>query len=82
MKKVSIDYFEDKFARCEDLDTETMCNIERKNVPKKAKEGDILVICDDEKIFIDKKETRSRRKKMTELQNEVFYKNKLKNGRE
>lgn len=76
MKKLSIDYFEDGFARCEDLGTEIMCNIKKERIPKGAKEGDVLVICDDGTIFIDKEETKARRKRIVELQNEVFHKNK------
>lgn len=77
MKKVSIDQFEGDFVRCEDLNTEVMCNIEKKRIPQKAREGDILNISDDGKIFIDENETKLRRKKMSQLQGEIFHNNKI-----
>jgi hypothetical protein len=58
--RVIIDRFEGKYAVCEQYDRSVM-RIERKRLPKQAKEGDVLVI-DAAGITVDTEDTARRRR--------------------
>lgn len=68
--KVVIDRFEENYAVCEKEDR-TMINLERKLLPKEAKEKDILVL-QDGKIFIDKSATQERKNEIDELMKDMW----------
>ena len=71
MRKLSIDRFEGNYAICEDGERK-MFAIELGELPKGAKEGDILVISDEGEITVDAEETKHRREKIKKLQNSVW----------
>lgn len=73
MKKISIDYFDGQYAKCEDFLGNTL-DIKRELIPKNAVEGDILTILKNGTIKIDKEETLLRREKIASLQNKIFNK--------
>ena len=73
MQYISIDRFEGDFAICV-LDNEEILKIERKNLPKNCKEGDVLKKTKDS-YEIDLKETEKRKKELYDLQNELFDEN-------
>jgi hypothetical protein len=64
--KVIIDRFEGIYAVCEKEDN-TMIDIKRIDIPKDAREGDVLNI-EDDSITIDEEETKRRKKKLKNLQ--------------
>lgn len=64
-----IDRFEGEFAVVE-LYTKEIKNIERKVIPKGAKEGDVLNI--GEKITIDYEETEKRKKEIESMMEDLF----------
>lgn len=68
--KVTIDRFEGEFAVCEQEDR-TMINIRKENIPKEAKEGDILVI-EGESIYIDTAGTAERKKRINRLMDDLW----------
>lgn len=68
--KVIIDRFEGEYAVCEKENKE-MIDIEIKNLPDDAKEGDILLI-DNEKIIIDKTATENRKKYIEGLMDQLW----------
>lgn len=68
--KVVIDRFEENYAVCEKEDR-TMINLERKLLPKEAKEKDILVL-QDGKIFIDKSATQERKNEIDGLMKDMW----------
>ena len=68
--RIIIDRFEACFAVCEKEDKK-MINIERKKLPKEAKEGDVIYINDDN-IYIDVEETNKRRKEIEKMINDIF----------
>ncbi len=68
--KASIDRFEGRFAVVENEDG-TSLNIEKSKLPKEAKAGDVLHIDGDE-IMIDTAETEARKKKVTDLVDDLF----------
>ncbi|MEL7596664.1 MAG: DUF3006 domain-containing protein [Clostridiaceae bacterium] len=68
--KVVIDRFEDIYAVCEKEDT-TMIDIKRIDIPKDAKEGDVLNI-EGDSITIDEEETERRKKEIEELTKNLF----------
>lgn len=70
MKKVSVVSIFENIAICEDFFGKII-NIELCKLPKKVKEGDILILS-PKKVIIDKEYTKKRRKKIVQLQNEVF----------
>ena len=70
MKKVSVVSIFENIAVCEDFFGKII-NIELCKLPKKVKEGDILILS-PKKVIIDKEYTKKRRKKIVQLQNEVF----------
>ena len=68
--KVIIDRFEGEYAICEKENLE-MIDIEIKNLPAHAKEGDILII-DNGVIKVDSSETNKRKKKIDSLIDELW----------
>ncbi|UYO61779.1 DUF3006 domain-containing protein [Acetobacterium wieringae] len=62
---VIIDRFEGDFVICEKEDR-TMMEISRISVPGNAKEGDVLII-EDEEIVIDHEATEQRRREIDEM---------------
>ncbi len=74
-----IDRFEEGFAVCEKYsenedDEIRMQNIERKLIPNDAKEGDIITVSDNGKIYIDYEKTKIRKEKMEELRRKLTKK--------
>lgn len=72
MKKASIDSIVENYAVCEDFDG-NIFNINLKDLPRNVKEGDILNFGKNS-ITIDYEYTKLRRKKIIDLQNEIFDK--------
>jgi hypothetical protein len=68
--KVIIDRFEGNFAVCE-KDNGEMISIERDKLPSDAKEGDALVIKQDN-IYIDKDETEKRKNDIEKLMDDLW----------
>lgn len=68
--KVIIDRFEGEYAVCEKEDLE-MIDIEIKRLPAYAKEGDVLIIENDD-IKIDSSETNKRKKRIETLIDELW----------
>lgn len=71
MKQLIIDRFENNYAICEDAE-KRMFAIEREEVPKEAKEGDVLRISDQGGLSVDAEETKRRREKIAKLQNKLW----------
>lgn len=74
-----IDRFEEEFAVCENYsenedDEIIMKNIEKDIIPDDAKEGDIIVVSEDGKIYIDYEQTKIRKEKMEELRKKLTKK--------
>lgn len=65
--RVIIDRFEKDFAVCEKEDM-TMIDISRSRLPKEAKEGDILIV-EEDNIQIDVEATKVRREELERLFN-------------
>lgn len=63
--KVTIDRFEEDYAVCEKENSEII-NIEKSKIPYDAKEGDVLLI-DENDIVIDIEETQIRKKEVEDL---------------
>ena len=74
MKVLSIDRFEGNFAICQELDTGKLVGIERQELPKKAREGDVLEISEEGEISINEEMTRQRRQKILSRQKAMFGK--------
>lgn len=72
--KYSVDRIENGIAVCEDENGESV-NFEIVKLPEEIKEGDLFSVTDD-KIEILPGETAERRKKMAELQKNIFTKKK------
>lgn len=68
--KFTIDRFEGNFAVCEKEDG-TMININRDKLPKKVKEGDILLV-EDDSIKVDEKATKERKKSIDKLMKDLW----------
>ncbi len=68
--KVIIDRFEGEYAVCEKENME-MIDIEIKNLPDHAKEGDVLII-ENGDIKIDISETKNRKNKIETLIDELW----------
>ncbi|MBZ2174548.1 DUF3006 domain-containing protein [Schnuerera sp. xch1] len=68
--KFTIDRFEGNFAVCEKEDG-TMININRDKLPKKVKEGDILLV-EDDSIKVDEKATKERKKSIDKLMEDLW----------
>ena len=67
---VTIDRFEGIYAVCEKEDR-TMIDIKRINIPKSAKEGDILNV-EGNSITINKEEIERRRKEIEDLSKDLW----------
>ncbi|MCI8965835.1 MAG: DUF3006 domain-containing protein [Clostridia bacterium] len=72
MKMYIIDRFEGDFAVCEnyniDEDSDIKIeNIKKELIPEDAKEGDIIVVNNDNQIYIDYQQTKIRKQKIEEL---------------
>lgn len=65
-----IDHFEENFAVCEDESGE-LIDIERKKIPNKAQEGDVLLLKNG-KYVLDKKQTEKMRKEIEDLMDELW----------
>lgn len=63
MRELTIDRFEGNFVICEDRE-KNMFAIDKAEMVKGAKEGDIIVINDDGEISVDKEKTQLRRKRI------------------
>ena len=68
--RVIIDRFEGDFAVCEQENKEFI-NIEQKRIPATAKEGDVLLVEEDD-IRLDVGETEARRRKIKELAEDLW----------
>lgn len=68
--KFIIDRFEEEFAVCEN-EKGIMVNVSRNKLPKEAKEGDVLII-ENENIYIDVEETEKLRKEIEELTKDIW----------
>lgn len=66
-----IDRFEENFAVCQNISDERIKNVERKLIPKEAREGDIIVFS-DEKYFLDIEKTEKRKKIIEEKFNSLW----------
>ena len=71
MKYISIDRFEGKYAVCI-YDDEKIEKIEKKNLPKNVKEGDVLKVLPNGNFEFDLKETNRRRDEIFKLQEDLF----------
>ena len=84
MRTLIIDRFEGAYAICEEQTTGKenakskkkkdlrYFGILREEVPKEAKEGDVLVIDDEGNLKIDAAATKARRKKIRQMEEKVF----------
>jgi Protein of unknown function (DUF3006) len=68
--KVTIDRFEGDYAVCEKSDR-SMINIPKANLPKNAKEGDVLNI-EGKVIRLDSSETNKRKTQIHDLADELW----------
>lgn len=68
--KVIIDRFEGEYAVCEKEDRE-MIDIEKDKLPPEAKEGDVLIIKEDN-IYIDQEETIKRKKEIEKIMDDLW----------
>lgn len=68
--KYIIDRFEGDYAVCEDENKEVV-DIERARIPAEAKEGDVLVIHEDD-IFLDTDETSKRKENIQRLMDDIW----------
>lgn len=68
--KYIIDHFEEKLAVCED-GSGNLVDIERDKIPKKAQEGDVIILKNG-KFVVDKNQTDKLRKEIEDLMNEVW----------
>lgn len=71
MRYFIIDRFEGEYAICEDKDRK-MFAIEKKEISKEAKEGDVLIITDEGEISVDKEKTEQRKKLIAKKQNSLW----------
>ncbi len=71
MRELIIDRMEGNFYICEDAEKK-MFAIDKAEMVKGAKEGDVITISDDGIISVDEEKTRERKKKIGKLQNSVF----------
>lgn len=68
--KVIVDRFEGKYAVCE-KEGNVMISIEKSQLPKGVKEGDVLII-DSKDIYVDLNETKDRRTKIKKLIKDIW----------
>lgn len=71
MRELIIDRLEGNFYICEDKEKK-MFAIDKSDMVKGAKEGDVIVISDSGEIILDAEKTAARRKAIGKLQNSVF----------
>lgn len=71
MKTLIVDRFEGGFAICEE-ENKGMFGIEIGEMPKGAKEGDVIVIDDEGVISIDAAETQKRRERISKKTKNLF----------
>ena len=71
MKNLIIDRFEGSYAICEDKDQKYF-GIETAELPKGAKEGDVLEISDEGTLSINAEKTAARRSKIKKLQDKLW----------
>lgn len=72
MRKLSVDRFDGTYCICQDLADEKMYALPLNEVPREAKEGDILAIDGEGVLTVDREETDKRRAKIAGLQNRLF----------
>lgn len=65
-----IDRFEDQYAVCED-ENKKILNIKKEEIPKNAKEGDIIIYING-KYVLDKEKTLSRKKYIESLTKDLW----------
>ena len=68
--RATIDRFEEEYAVCEKENGE-MINIERFRLPEGAREGDVLVI-EDENIIVDHEKTEKLKEEIEKLMDELW----------
>lgn len=68
--KLIIDRFEGKFAVCED-ENKKLINIKKEDIPKEAKEGDVLVLV-EHRYVIDYTNTENRKKYIEVLTKDLW----------
>lgn len=71
MRELIIDRMEGNFYICEDKEKK-MFAIDKSEMVKGAKEGDVITITDDGIIEVDEEKTMARKKKIGKLQSSVF----------
>ena len=71
MRTLIIDRFEGNFAICED-ENQKYFGIDQGEIPKDAKEGDILEIDQEGNIRINQEKTQARRNKIKKLQKKLW----------
>ncbi len=71
MRELIIDRMEGNFYICED-EEKKMFAIDKSEMVKGAKEGDVITITDDGIIEVDEEKTMARKKKIGKLQSSVF----------
>jgi len=71
MEKLIIDRFEGDYAVCERMDKTTV-DILRKDLPSTLKEGDCILIHEDQSITFDEEETQARKKRIEDLMASLF----------
>ena len=71
MKTLAIDRFEGNYAICEG-DEKKMFAIEIEELPKDAKEGDVLQITDEGEITVNAQLTAARRAKVKKMQDGLW----------
>lgn len=71
MEKLIIDRFEGDYAICERAD-KTKIDILRKNMPSTLKEGDCIILNEDQSITFDEEETKAREKRIKSLMDSLF----------
>lgn len=69
--KYTIDRFEGNIAVLENRDSREILNVDRNNLPKDAKESDILKYKDG-KFEIDKEETKTAKERISEKANRLW----------
>ena len=68
--RVIIDRFEGEYAVCE-KENSKMIDIEKHKLPPEAKEGDVLILC-EESIKVDQVETENRKERIKKLMDSLW----------
>lgn len=71
MMMLSIDRFDGVYAICEG-DDEKLYAIEKSELPKGAKPGDVLRLSSDGSLTLDADETKRRKERIQKLQDKIF----------